>query len=87
MSVAAGYRPRLRRIMCFVRAICALRFKGKPRPRVRSREARPLRPPRGAVALELLLWSSAENIMSRALVSCRGDLVRYNTGVKLRFLL
>jgi hypothetical protein len=85
--VAVGCRPRPRRIGGYVGAIWALRLKLKPRPRLRPRKARLPRLPRGAVALELLLRSSAVDTMSRVLVFGRRDLVRCFVGIEVRFLL
>ena len=84
-SEAAGWSPRPRRIRCCVSASWAAWLKWKPRPRARARWARPPpRLPRGAVALELLLRSSAEDIMSCESGVCRGSSSSYIVRGRLR---
>ena len=87
-SEAAGWSPRPRRKRCKVSASWALWLKWKPRPRARARYALPPpRLPRGARAFELLLRSSAEDILSLWRVSSRAEVSVFFIGVSAKYIL
>ena len=71
---------------CWVRAICALRLKWKPRPLLRPRGVRPPRLPRMLEASELLVRSSLLDTMFRVVGVFWGDLAELSIGLTQMFL-